>query len=36
VLLNKLGILEPKELDKVEVGLLDDLFAYLFDEVEVS
>jgi cell filamentation protein len=36
VLLNKLGITDPKELDKVEVGLLDDLMVSLFDEVEVN
>lgn len=36
VLLNKLGITAPEEMDEIELGLLDDLMVSLFSEVEVS
>jgi cell filamentation protein len=36
VLLNKIDIIDSKQLDQIEVGLLDDLTVSLFDEIEVS
>jgi cell filamentation protein len=36
VLLNKLDIINPEEMDEIEVGLLDDLMVSLFDEIEVN
>lgn len=36
ILLNKLGIIDPEEMDEIEVGLLDELMASLFEEIEVD
>jgi len=36
VLLNKLGITDPEEMDEIELGLLDELTNVLFDEIEID
>jgi cell filamentation protein len=36
VLLNKLGIIDPEEMDEIELGLLDELTNLLFDNIEID
>jgi cell filamentation protein len=36
VLLNKLGIINPEEMDEIELGLLDELTSVLLDDIEVD
>lgn len=36
VLLNKLGVTDPAEMDEIELGLLDELSSSLFEEIEID